>query len=145
MVKYGSVRLERTQSTGAISRLQTATAGDIIAEASLYSDSYHCDAIANEASTIWQVDKGTVQRIFHEDPNLAELWAKHLAKTVQKTRILAEIRSLKTVAERLDSWVEAFGELNTGRETQSIASEIAVSREALYRELSKRRKLTTHG
>jgi hypothetical protein len=36
---------------------------------------------------------------------LARSWARHLAQELQRTRAIAEMLSLKTVAERLESWI----------------------------------------
>lgn len=73
------------------------------------------------------------------DPGLAELWAKNLAGAVQGARLRAEIRSLPKVAERLDAWLGEGNSLPEKGRWQELAAEIGVTREALYRELSRRR------
>ena len=73
------------------------------------------------------------------DPALAERWAAHLALAVQTARLCAEIRTLRTVAERLDAWLGEGRSLPAKGAWQDLAAELGVSREALYRELSRRR------
>lgn len=51
----------------------------------------------------------------------------------------AEIRSLKTVAERLDAWTAEHGDIPENGQWHVLAAELSVSREALYRELARRR------
>lgn len=48
-VRNGTVHLIRHQSDGSALVLQKAEAGSILAEASLYADKYHCDAVASTA------------------------------------------------------------------------------------------------
>ena len=45
-VREGAINLERRQEDGAALILQRACPGSILAEASVYSDRYHCDARA---------------------------------------------------------------------------------------------------
>ncbi|WP_419694903.1 cyclic nucleotide-binding domain-containing protein [Mesorhizobium muleiense] len=45
-IEAGQVRLSRIDQTGREIILHVASAGDLIAEASLFSKVYHCDAVA---------------------------------------------------------------------------------------------------
>jgi CRP-like cAMP-binding protein len=63
----------------------------------------------------------------------------HLANAVQEARLRAEIRSLRTTAERLDAWLGEGRALPVKGQWQDLAGELGVTREALYRELAKRR------
>jgi hypothetical protein len=74
------------------------------------------------------------------DQVLCEAWARHLAHEVQKARLHAEILSLKTVAARIDSWTDWHGALPEKGRWVTVAQQIGVSPEALYREMAKRRK-----
>ena len=53
-------------------------------------------------------------------------------------RLRSEILGMKTVAERLDSWL-AFNPLPPKGQWAATADNIGVSPEALYRELARRR------
>ena len=53
---------------------------------------------------------------------------------------LAEIRSLRSVSDRLDAWIAEYGPMPNKGLWQGVANELSVSREALYRELARRRK-----
>jgi len=138
-VAQGVVLLERPLPHGDVICQQRACAGDILAEASAYSQTYHCDARCVRSAQVQAVPKAEFLDRVSTDPLLAAEWSKHLAKTVQAARLVGEMRSLKTVSERLDVWLFEHGKLPEKGQWQLVANELAVSREALYRELSKRK------
>lgn len=140
-VRRGLTALVRILPSGDQAILQRASLGDVVAEASVYAQHYHCDCVALEATVLASIPRKTFLKILRSDANLAEAWSAHLAHTVQQARLRAEIRSLKTVAERLDTWVAEYGEIPEKGQWQNLAYELSVSREALYRELAKRRSL----
>jgi CRP-like cAMP-binding protein len=124
--------------------LQHAAPGDVLAEASLYSSHYHCAAQAASAVLLAAVPVAAMCAALAADTGLAELWAKHLTREVQAARLRSEIRSLRTVADRLDAWLGENGwKLPPKGNWQDIAAEIGVTPEALYRELAVRRRGNT--
>ena len=56
-VVSGSVRLVRVDPSGKEAVLQYAAAGDIFPEASLFSPTYHCDAIATTQAVVRRYPK----------------------------------------------------------------------------------------
>ena len=142
-VVTGMLHLTRTQSDGSLLVLHQAGAGSILAEASFCSEHYHCDGVAVEAthSLAYAVAEFRAHLRFSSD--FADIWARHLAHELQVARLHAEILSLKTVAQRLDAWLGGRGgSLPPKGEWRTIAAEIGVSPEALYREIAKRRGST---
>ena len=138
-VRAGRIVLNRTTPKGTALLLQTAREGDVVAEASAYSERYHCDATALEPSTVETVSKADFRRMLSADRDLAEAWERRLAHAVQDARMKSEIRTLRTVAERLDAWHSLNGDaLPPKGRWQELAGELGVSREALYRELARR-------
>ncbi|WP_372613396.1 Crp/Fnr family transcriptional regulator [Aquicoccus sp.] len=139
LVRAGRVHLCRHSIHGAAMVLQNATAGAVLAEASAYSEVYHCDAVAVERSVLAMVPKARFLRALAEAPALAAAWAATLARGIQAARLRAEIRSLPRVADRLDAWLDAGMALPDKGQWQDVAAELGVSREAFYRELARRR------
>lgn len=139
LIETGCVRLVRTQRGGGGLVLQRAAADSILAEASLFTPAYHCDAIATEPVTATTVVRPAMRRLFLSNPEFAQAWAVHLSGEVRRARRRAEILSLRTVAERLDAWIAEHGPLPDKGAWKSVALEIAASPEALYREIAKRR------
>jgi CRP-like cAMP-binding protein len=140
VVRTGMAHLTRIQGDGSALVLQQAGAGAILAEASFCSDRYHCDAIAVRETHSLAYSVAEFRAHLRSSPDFADAWARHLAHELQKARLHAEILSLKTVAARLDAWLTWRGGAAPAKgEWRMIASEIAVSPEALYREIAKRR------
>ena len=139
-IEMGQAQLVRHQTDGSLLVLQRAVPGSILAEASLYSDVYHCDAIAVAPTRTLAVSKQAIRMRLTTTPAFSEAWALHLAHEVQRARLHAEILSLKTVAARLGAWIAwNGGQAPEKGEWKSVAEQIGVSPEALYRELARRR------
>lgn len=140
VVASGELRLVRPLPHGPHLVLQRARAGVLLAEASLFAERYHCDALAIAASQVLVIPRKRVNDALASDPALARAWAKHLAHELQRTRAQAEILSLRTLIQRLDAWLGLNDNaLPPKGQWRQIASEIGVSPEALYRELARRR------
>ncbi len=139
IVVSGEVRLVRALPHGAQLTLQRADAGTPLAEASLFAERYHCDAIGGQKAVVRSIPLSRVKAALREDPALAFAFLRHLAHEVQRSRTQAEILSLKTVAERLDAWTALNGDMPEKGHWREVAAEIDVTPEALYRELSRRR------
>ena len=136
-INDGEVHLVRNSKAGRSLILQRAHAGSIVAEASLFSIVYHCDAIVGSDTTLKSVSRAVLRRKFEADPAFARAWAVHLASEIRTARQRAEILSLRTVAERLSAWIDTNGSLPPKGEWKHLAQEIGTSPEALYRELAK--------
>lgn len=139
-VVSGEVELLRHTSNGKPAVLQRAVAGSVLAEASLFSNEYHCDAIAVQPSQVAQLPRTVIVDLLAKDPAFASIWMAHLGNQVQAARLRSEILTLKTVSQRLDAWL-AFneGELPERGQRIILAHELGVSPEALYRELGRRK------
>lgn len=139
VILEGEVHLIRHQEHGGAIILQRANPGEILAEASLFSDCYHCDAVTEKGAMVQSIPKRELRERLRKEPDFAEAWAAHLAREIQNTRLRSEILSLKRVASRLDAWLVWHRELPPKGEWAQLASQIGVSPEALYREMAKRR------
>lgn len=138
LVRAGRMGLVRHTPRGSRLLLHRASPGAILAEASVWSERYHCDALALGDAAVAALPKPVFEEALAREPALLAAWAADLARAVQAARLRAEIRSLRTVPERLDAWLDAFGALPERGRRQEVADEIGVTREALYRELAKR-------
>lgn len=58
LICEGRVNLVRHQPDGAKLILQRAVEGAVLAEASLHSANYHCDAVAEATSLTWTIRRG---------------------------------------------------------------------------------------
>jgi CRP/FNR family transcriptional regulator, dissimilatory nitrate respiration regulator len=139
IVLEGAVELVRLHPNGTSIVLQRATDGSLLAEASIYSGRYHCDAIATAASSIAVLDMQALRERLRTDPGFSEAWTAHLAAEVRNARARGELLSLRTVGARLDAWLALNdGKLPSKGTWKSVAAQIGVSPEAFYREIAKR-------
>ncbi len=140
VVIEGEVRLIRHQLDGGAQILQRARPGGVLAEASLFSPRYHCDAVTGGPSRLIGFTVREIRDRFRADPEFAEAWAIHLAGEVQMARFRSEVVALRTVAARLDAWLAWRGDpIPPKGAWKQIADQIGVTPEALYREIAKRR------
>ncbi len=141
MVETGQIRLVRHAVDGGMVTLHVAGPGDMFAEASLFVERYHCDAIADQPTVLLAFDKARVLRALKSDPTHALRWIEHLSKQVQGLRAQATRLSLKTAEDRVLSYLRtgcADGPtLTIDRPWKVIASELGLSHEALYRTLAR--------
>ena len=141
LVVSGEAHLVRHRADGGTLVLQRALPDMVLAEASVFSECYHCDCVAVLPTRTLAVASSAVRTLLTADSGFAEAWALHLAHELHATRLRAEILSLRTVRERLEAWTAWHGgELPPWGTWAAIASEIGTSPEALYRELARRRR-----
>jgi CRP/FNR family transcriptional regulator, dissimilatory nitrate respiration regulator len=139
-VVSGEVTLERVSALGTRLVLHRARSGDLLAEASLYSETYHCDALAIAPSEVRSIGIAVIRNVLAHNPDVLSHLTRHLAQQVQRARFRAEILSMRRLVDRLDGWLL----MNDGRlpikgEWLPLAAELGVTPEALYRELARRR------
>ena len=137
----GRVRLARVDRSGREIVLHVAGPGETLAEASLFSPEYHCDAIANTDAIVRVYPKREVLAAFEESPNAAKAFSETLAHQVMTLRTRIEQRNIRSARER----VRHFLMLNVGPDRRTVrlsgtlkdlAAEIGLTHEALYRTLA---------
>ncbi len=138
LIETGTAQLLRHHANGSAVVLQRAGPGSVLAEASLFTPDYHCDAIAISPAVVCLVSRMAAQQLFYTNQDFAKAWVMHLGREVRGARLRAEILTLKTVAERLDAWLADRGHFPEKGVWKSVALDIGVSPEALYREIARR-------
>jgi CRP-like cAMP-binding protein len=142
VVRSGAAHLVRYGETGALAVMQRATAGSVLAESSVFSMHYHCDGLVVAEGAVARADMAKVRIALRDDPALHDALTRHLAREVQRTRSRLELLSCKTVEDRLNGWLALNGGLLPPRGLwRTVAEDIGVSPEALYRDLQRRRAL----
>lgn len=138
LVTEGQIDLIRHTQSGLRILLHRAEAGAVLAEASAYSGSYHCDGTATGPVQVRSVALTTFHARLDGSADLAKAWATRLAHGLQGSRLNAAIRSMRTVEERLEAWLAGGKTLPPKGQWSNLAETLGVTREALYRELAKR-------
>ncbi|MEQ8346818.1 MAG: Crp/Fnr family transcriptional regulator [Sneathiellaceae bacterium] len=135
----GRVALHRPLADGALAVVHRAAAVDTFAEAAVFSDAYHCDAVADRAAVVRIVPRAAVHKALQTIPGFAAAFSARLAGQVQDLRARAEILSMRGAAERTAAFLALLargGEVELGRPVKHVAPEIGLTHEALYRALA---------
>ena len=144
-VESGRLRLVRRTSDDHLVILYTARRGEFFAEASLFAETYHCDAVAAAPSLVRVYPKAEIIALLRAKPALAEAFMMRLAHQLQELRTRMELRNLRSARERLLQYLRLrAGPDDRGRartvaiegQLQDIGAEIGITREALYRTLA---------
>jgi len=145
-LKSGAVTLVRAPSRqGAETVIHTARAGEWIAESSLFSDKYHCDARARSECELLVAKRADVLEQLSADPGLCFEFAEMLAAQLRKLRTMQEILRTRGAEERFVRWLFANAtgspaSVELSGTLTDLADTLALSREALYRVVGKLRR-----
>jgi CRP-like cAMP-binding protein len=140
-LESGRLRLIRRTVDDHLVILHTARRGEFFAEAPLFADAYHCDAIAAAPSSVRVYSKEVVKEALRTDPALAEEFMARLAHQLQELRTRMELRNIRSARERVLQYLRLRAGFH-GRsiaiegQLQDIAAEIGMTREVLYRTLA---------
>lgn len=139
-VEQGCVRLVRFAADGTPATLHVARSG-LFAEAALFAERYHCDALAEEPSTLAVYPKHALLLHLKAHPELMLAFTAYLARQLQQLRGRLELVRLKTARERVLAFLAQAGAGPDGvvavdRPLTLVASEIGLTHEALYRSLA---------
>jgi len=140
-VQEGRLRLLRSTIDSRPVVLHTARQGDLLAEAALFADTYHCDAVAAIASRVYVYPKRDLLTALRNDPAISERFMAVLARQIQALRTRLEERNIRSARERVLHHLA----LATGKGGRTIrlegslidlAAELGLTHETLYRTLA---------
>ncbi len=129
----GRVELQRHTQSGHRVIIHNAKPGETFAEASLFSESYHCDALVLESSEIIAFDRQLVLEIAARNPDVALALSQRFAAQIQTYRRKIELLAIDSAQERV------FAALADGLLTADIktfSAEIGLAHETVYRVLA---------
>ena len=126
-----TVRMERIGPDGEPVVIHTVQAQQSFAEASVFADRYHCDAVVLEGGEIIRIPKSVVLAGF-ADPNFSSSYNRIMSRQVQAYRQIVEIMSIRSAVERVYAAVVA-GLLDAS--IMNFSQRIALTHEATYRAL----------
>jgi CRP/FNR family transcriptional regulator, dissimilatory nitrate respiration regulator len=140
LVHSGEVLLERVLPQGGRLVLQRAATDDVLAEASVFAERYHCDAVVTATAGITRVALSDLHDAATRDPALMAGFARHLAQQLQRARHQSELLALRSVSDRLDAWLSLNGGgMPAKGRWRDLAASLGVTPEALYRKIARRR------
>ena len=144
LIKSGRVRMSRLTLDGKESVMYEGSRGKTFAEASLFSEHYHCDAIAIQNSTLDVFDKSMLLKALEKDTLLSNDYMAMLAQQVQKLRTQLELRNINSAHERVYKFLvlnaNVEGEVILSASLKEIAHQLGLAHETFYRTLGKLEK-----
>jgi len=138
-VQDGAVRIYRVSSGGKEITLEIAETRSTFAEASLFSDVYHCYAEALKDSTVYLVQKDAFFEIIQKDSRFAATWIHILSLEIIHLRQRIEELALKSPRARIVSYFLLLSEIqNTSCvklpvHRKTIATLLGMTHETFYR------------
>jgi CRP-like cAMP-binding protein len=140
-VEKGRIVLVRHTAEGSRVRLFTAGPGESFAEAALFSDVYHCDAVAEVATRVLVVPKPALRSVLGLQRPTAAKFVARLAHQVHDLRQRLELRSVRSARERVWRYlVTNAGEDGTTvllkGTLMELAADLGLAHEVLYRTLA---------
>jgi CRP-like cAMP-binding protein len=142
LLERGCVKLKRTLEDGSLIVITSYREHELIGEASLFSSSYHCDAIAAGLVQLRRVPKNSALAALRSQPDAAMAVLQHLSHAVQSARMAAELRNIRPLSARLLAWLDIQPAARDGwvvptEGWKDVALFLGASHEALYRTLSR--------
>lgn len=129
----GAVEMVRHTEAGHRIVLHQAQDGGTLAEASLFSDHYHCACTATRQSNLIRLDKAAILSKMAQDTGFATALLQRMASQVHDYRRQIEILAIRNAEDRVLAALAEFGQTGS---VMSFAARIGLSHEATYRALS---------
>lgn len=130
----GGIDLIRGLASGHDVILHRARAGETFAEASLFSNHYHCTAIATRDSRVMECLRTVVQEKMTSDAEFSWQLASRFAMQIQEGRRHVELLSIRSADERI---LMAMEDGLLTDDIVSFASVIGLAQETVYRALKR--------
>jgi CRP-like cAMP-binding protein len=140
-IEKGRIALVRHTVEGSRVKLFTAGPGESFAEAALFSDVYHCDAVAEVATRVLVVPKSALRTMLGRQRPAAQKFMTRLAHQVHDLRQRLELRNVRSARERVWRYlVSNVGEDGTTvllkGTLMELAADLGLAHEVLYRALA---------
>ena len=137
----GKVRLARVDRSGREAVLQIAGPRETFAEASLFSSTYHCDAVATTDAVVRLYPKAVLIDELEGNPKMARAFAAMLAHQVMSLRTRLEQRNIRSARDRVRHYLAIHADPSGRTVTLSgtlkdLAAELGLTHEVLYRTLA---------
>ena len=141
LVRRGQIRLARFSASGRETLLFVAGPGERFAEASLFVETYHCDARAVAESSVACFPKSAALALLEGDAIARLELTADLARQVMELRSALTLRDVRSARERVLGYLVARTGVDgrtiaIGGPLKDIAAMIGLAPEVLYRTLA---------
>ena len=144
-VEEGQIKLTRYLSNGKSVVMHVARAGHTFTEAALFSEVYHCNAVAGVKTHVRTYKKKDILQAINRDPSLALEYVASLSREVLRLRTQLELHNIQSARERILQFLllEAHPdslEFKIQVSLKDVAANLGLAHETFYRELARMEK-----
>jgi CRP-like cAMP-binding protein len=141
VVRRGQIGLVRHLADGGKVRLYTAGVGSTFSEAAMFSQAYHCDAVAEKDSEIEIHPKVALLLALDGDPEASRAFMAQMAEQIILLRSNLEIRNIRSAEERVLHFLQlkvgqADHRVTFAQSLKDVATEVGLTHESFYRALA---------
>lgn len=141
LINSGRVKLIRNTIDGTPLIAHTSERGETIAEASLFTEHYHCSAIADVPTNVSFVKKKELLQHLDNNPLEMKKLLAVLARQVRDLRTINEIKNIRSAKERILAYIRSNidnnNEMVLELSLKDTAHKIGLAHETFYREIKK--------
>ena len=138
-IEKGKIKLTRNTIDGHPVVLHIGQQGEAIAEASLFSEQYHCSAIADLACRLSFVKKTELLSFLQNNPQTMLKLLAIFSSQIRNLRAINEIKNIRSANERVLTFIRMNmnknNKMNLNVSLKDIAHKIGLAHETFYREL----------
>ncbi len=136
----GRIRLIHYTEDGQQIHHYSVKAGESFAEVALFNEVYGCTAIANASSQVLALPKQPFLIALRQHPDLAETFMERLAYRLHESKILLELRSIRSAQKRVLRYLQLNVQtdditVTLDRPLKEIAEDLGLTPESLSRAL----------
>ena len=142
VVCQGKLKLARCSVDGNPVTLQLAEAGEILAEASLFHQNYHCMAqVESQSAELRCFDRHALIAALAESPDASMSLLQVFAQQIRRQRTLLEIRNIRSASERIYTYL--LLEANANKQVvlplslKDTSHQLGLAHETFYRALKR--------
>jgi CRP/FNR family transcriptional regulator, dissimilatory nitrate respiration regulator len=141
VVESGGIKLIHYTCNGKTVNHYSVKPGEYFAEVALFNEIYVCTAIAEKSTRVISFPKRLFLISLENDFNLSRIFTEQLAQRLHQTKILLELRGIRSASDRVLHYLHIMTPankkiLNLEQPLKDIANDIGISPEALSRTLT---------
>jgi len=140
VVKQGEVKMIRHTRNGDLAILQLAKTGDLLAEASLFSEKYHCMAVVeSERVELLLFERiALLHALKMDSKSMLELLSL-FSQQIRQQRTMLELHRIRSARQRIYTYfqlhVDKNHQITMSCSYKDLAYQLGLTHEALYRSL----------
>lgn len=140
-IQKGKIKLIRNAIDGHPVVLHVGQQGEAIAEASLFSNQYHCSAIVDSRCELSFAKKEDLLQLLQTHPEVMIDLLAVFSRQIRDLRAINEIKNIRSAKERILSFIrtniDENREMRLNISLKDMAQKIGLAHETFYRELKK--------